>query len=859
MEKYKVKITKENFTEFVSYYNTDKKHVQESLELFIEECPVRTMKSNYGDCIEVAKKMFHNHFMNRHEWKDTFPLEDEDNKRFKLLIDYCADNNILWDVVLETKHFLSVNMSGTLMFWDKRFCTMVELPDYERMTMGELRAKISAEENVANGMFPAEISDLSISSANEEKDSLHDMKKELEKQKDDISYCRTEELQKLEEEIQKLKDHMYERKKELQAKIDEQMAVLNEKIQKLNLQIYIMESEIYTIRSYSGETIQFKKVRDGKKAAIETPLVVNQKLMYLDEDLARIVSIYQTEIAQKYDLFEDAVKYNDDVFESFCPQERCITFFRLSKTASYKWFNLEHNMYEREELIHGKKIGFILRDNECAYMGWMEESWRKDEAGENVAVTFTENLMYRPEKTVVETDADDALYGTLNDSMNTMLSRVFAMSVVQGILQDSSVLEFPEKVSIVKPGKYIMYNYASGWITDDRFGDFATLVENLNKRTKVKDQILICYDKQHCQGRGEVDRTHDCEVPEGVNRVNYLDSDEYGHCNIYVSAKKRWSSCGATANVYIRSNEYINITYMNSIWLSYYVQTKKMGSYAEDYAKMIKHFKRAIKILKDREWEEMTYIKKYFPEADQIPEWEIKLSHWKLNHNIRFINDFQAKRIAKYLQEGKFEENKHLFEKETFYNEDITAKGKYSETKFCYTSSWYNKKEDATEFENGSSYYMQNFYIEGLYTSTWLSERQKEENETKIATAIPGLEALVSERIELDKKKLCLVNAYVESFMNEHDVSVKELPKCPDGLTFNDRKLGFLAIEELDKDVLENILNMIGQSGNYPGYILQSECWKVAYYDFIHKQYGKILHDVKMILHARFMNETISV
>lgn len=857
MRKYKVQITKKNFDDFILYYNESKEYVEDALEQFQKELPARTMHSRESSPMDIAKRMFNRHFMGRDNWRNIFSLEDTENRKLKMLVDYCADNNILWHVDIETEHYLLVTMSGTSMFWDKRFCTMEALPDYEALTMNEVRAKLITD--ITEGMLPAEMNALSINSVNEEKDNLSAAKGELQKLKDDVNYARTEELQKMEEEIQKLQDVMRARKQELLAELNEKISEMNEKIDKLNNQIYMMESEIYTIRSYSGETIEFKKVRDGNKAVPDTPLIVNQKLMYLDEDLARIVSIYQTEIAKKYDMFEDAVKYSDDVFESFCPQERCIAFFRLSKNATYKWFDAEKSMYQTEDLIHGKKIGFILRDSDCAYMGWMDEAWRINAAGDPVPVTFTEDLMYRPDKEVVITDAEDAEHGLKNDSKNDMLSRVFAMSVVQGILDNKGLLEFPEKVSIMKPGRYITYNYAAGWIMDDRFGDFATLVENLNKRTKVKDVILVCYNKHCCKGRGEVDRAWDTKVPEGINKVNYLDSDEYGHCNIYVSAKKSFSTCGATANVLVYKNEYINITYMNSIWLSYYVQTKKMGAYAEDYAKMIKHFKRAIEILKEREAEEIAYIKKYFPEADQIPEWEIKLSHWKLNHNIRFINDFQAKRIAKYLQEGRFEENKNLFEKENFYRNDCTADGKYTRTQFGWVSGWSNSK-DAGEFEKGSPYYMQSFYVSNLNTSSWgLSKEQKEENAVKIAAELPKLEAVVPERLKQDEKKLALVNTYVSEYMNKHNVSVKDLQECPLGLNFEDGKLNFIRIEELSSSDRNIIFNALASASAYPEYILKSECWKVAYYDFVHKQYDKILHDMKMVLHEQFMNDTVEV
>lgn len=855
MKKYKAKITKENFKAFADYYNADKQRVEDMLEQVYE------FFYRHNDPVyEKAKEMFGAKWLSDSDKKYTFRLDSDENQQLQVLVDYVADHNLTWNVVEMQGSFLYLRFSGNFMFWTKEFCELIELPDYEAMSMAEVRGQIGTD--AVGSFLPAEMNALSIDRVNEEKDDLLSKEKELKKLKDDISYAKTEELAKMEEEINKLQDKLRERKRELLAELAEKTAALRAEMDKLNNKIYMMESEIYVIRSYTGETVELNKVRNGKKADADTPLVVNQKLIYLDEDLARIVSIYKDEIANQYSLFSDAVAASDEVFESFCPQERCLTFFRLSNSATYRWFNADHCMYETEELIHGKKMGFILRDGECAYVGYLDESWRTDENGDSVPVTFTGNLMYKPgEKQEFQVKEDDRDKETC-DSRNTMLSRVFAMSVVQGILDNRGLLEFTEKVSVTKPGKYIVYNYADGWITDDRFGDFATLVDNLNKRTKVKDTILVCYNKRYCEGRGDVDRAHDCEVPEGLNRVNLIEADEYGHCSVYVSAKKRWSACGATANVLCRMNEYINITYMNSIWLTYYVQTKKMGSYCEDYAKMIKHFKRAIEIIREREAEEMLYIKKYYPQADQIPEWQVLLSHWKLNNHIRFINDFQAKRIAKYLEAGKYEENAHLFERETFYrDEDATAYGKYGYTNFTYISKGWGEKPSPDGFGENSTYYYENFYLNDYDTTVYYWDKdikkQNENNAVVIARDLPKLEALVPERIKKDEKKLALVNDFVMGFMAEHGVSVSDLTEESEQtvLIFNREKnnIAFKPVDELTSE--ERALFFDKAAGDYPRYILQSECWKVAYNDFVQRQYDVVLHDIKMILHRRHMDE----
>jgi len=311
----------------------------------------------------------------------------------------------------------------------------------------------------------------------------------------------------------------------------------------------------------------------------------------------------------------------------------------------------------------------------------------------------------------------------------------------------------------------------------------------------------------------------------------------------------------------VRKNEYINIAYMNSIWLSYYVQTKKLGHYVEDYAKMIKHFKRAIEILREREREEMIAIKKYYPAADTIPDWQVLLSHWKLNHNIRFITDFQAKRVAKYLEAGKFEENKNLFTKEMFYDRvDETDNGRLSHTNFSWVLGW-DKKNDASEFEKGSPYYMQQFYVDGYNDSIW--GHHEEENAVALAKELPALESLVPDRIAQDIKKLTEVSKYIGAFMKEHNVTaanIESLEKVPFGLiphSTDKYRFDFATVDILDKETRDLFFEL--SKNMYPKYLLKSECWKVCYYDFIHKQYADVLHQAKVFIHNRFLSETVAI
>ena len=89
---------------------------------------------------------------------------------------------------------------------------------------------------------------------------------------------------------------------------------------------------------------------------------------------------------------------------------------------------------------------------------------------------------------------------------------------------------------------------------------------------------------------------------------------------------------------------------MNSTWLKYVITTKNLGTKKyrlSNFAEAIRYLNDALKFIKEREKEEAEYIGQY---VDNITEdtW-VLLTEFKLEKNVRNINDYQAKRFAKWL------------------------------------------------------------------------------------------------------------------------------------------------------------------------------------------------------------------
>lgn len=491
---------------------------------------------------------------------------------------------------------------------------------------------------------------------------------------DDISKGVAPEFNELQAQIKALQDEMEKKKQSMLAEINKQKAIMEAKMAELQKQLTILQDSIYTIQCYLGETIELFQIRSGKHSEVERPVIINQKLKYLDEDLAQLFSIYADDIdGEGYKIIEKLLKYNDVAFDFFCPYDKCISFFKLSKDGKNYGNGRDEraDILEAYEFLHGSKVGFVVRDGENLFIGYTDEE----------RIHVNKDVFLKPETKQSAVNDEDAKY-IHQSSYEEFASRMFIFSILQGLLERKEVIQLPEKVNVFSSfvnSKYIVWNYAEGWLKDNRFGSFSNLMKKLNKINIVGDDILLILHlsetswKKYESNRGRADayvnRTHDCRVKEGLNKINFIDDRD----NLYVSAKKENSYAGATSNFLIERTEFINLTYMNSEWLKYFLINKEVGDFRNmNYAYLAKFFKVALEFIKKREAEEKALIMQYYPNIDKVNEWVVALSHWKILNRVRKITDYQAKRFAKYLANGQLKFVTNLFNGE-YHNRQIKA------------------------------------------------------------------------------------------------------------------------------------------------------------------------------------------
>lgn len=610
-------------------------------------------------------------------------------------------------------------------FIPTRFVSCTLAKKYDDSELQKLRA---ASDSSIVGIVPAK-SRLSIDKTTESIKEVNSQLLSNEKETKDVHDAKAGELADLQAQIDAMTKTLKEKQANLMAALNQKKAELEVKKFQMETQLYMLESEIYGIRCYLGETINFTKLRKGAPASIDTPMVIYQKVRYLDEELGKLAAIY--DVDGEFDYIEEFFANSEYTDEFFVPSQRSVSLVRISKTGKVT-ANSDMpgfvNTLKEYRLQHGSCIGIMIRDGENLWMGWTEE----------YKINIKEDLFYTP-KTAVESVVDEGndFHHVVTDSekseivlgkeklrqIQPMVSRAFVINILQGVFAGQEPLvKFQEPVNLAEQmknpahpiSKYVVFSAADGWLEDTRFGTMSDIINKCNSKMMIGDPILVTqwisgvkgngYEAD--RGRGWAHRTEDCKVEDGaiypLNLVEVLshskyyyfksahdernkyispsgatycyrtdfgdctdkdieeriesqkkdnsevvDIEEQDHYGYYISVKKKWSEAGATSNMRIYSDEYINLCYMNTEWIQYLLTTRKTDSFRE-FASAVKYLRAAMQYVKPREEHERELILKYYPALDKIPDWPVLLTEWKLD-NARNITDFQAKRFAKYL------------------------------------------------------------------------------------------------------------------------------------------------------------------------------------------------------------------
>ena len=338
--------------------------------------------------------------------------------------------------------------------------------------------------------------------------------------------------------LEEIRQELRKREEELCLQMREKMAELEAKKKEFEVQLFGLDHQLYLLRCLLGDSIQIAHLRKGENAPDEQPAVLYQKLRFLDEDFAKIKSLY----CYDYDdegYVEEIFAEDDFVFEQFCPNTKCVSLFRISKDNTY-YEKSDGNCLEKYAYFNGKRIGLLVRNGENLYLVWTEQD----------RIYLRENFVYsaQGEKEIEENAVVDKAE-TITDMDYTskrnipwvqFFSRKFLMAILQGLVEYKKVFTFPEKISFAAPSPYVIFSTADNQISDNRFGSLSDFMEARNALTKVGDMVLPTMSikgsvtergygwgsrdyENHERGRGYKNRVRGCVIDDEVQSINLVE------------------------------------------------------------------------------------------------------------------------------------------------------------------------------------------------------------------------------------------------------------------------------------------------------------------------------------------------
>jgi hypothetical protein len=236
--------------------------------------------------------------------------------------------------------------------------------DYSEMSLTEMRA---IGEN-SNPLSPASMDN---TSASDICSGIKEKREEIRKNKEKIEALEAQKKAELEEYRLQIEAKYKEKTDTLQAMKDE----LDAQVEALNKQLYMIESEIYAIRCITGEVVNFTRLTEGRSADMNAPVVINQKLRFLDEELGKWLAIYEFEGSnEKIGVFENVLKNRAELRDLFCPGEKAVSFVKISRTGiGYASSDKFANMLDAYKKYHGTTIAILVKDGENLYIGWTDQ------------------------------------------------------------------------------------------------------------------------------------------------------------------------------------------------------------------------------------------------------------------------------------------------------------------------------------------------------------------------------------------------------------------------------------------------------------------------------------------------------
>ena len=269
-------------------------------------------------------------------------------------------------------------------------------------------------------------------------------------------------LQKDLENINALKAQMEAQIKALYEKQALKQAELQEKIAKYEHDLFIMRTDLTAYEYRQGLGVNVTPIHTGQLAPREQPLVLYQKLIFLDEDLPRFKDLYDIDSPS----LETALKTSDALLDHLCPTTKGITFLKQRNSqGSYELNNTVMRFIQNNMPNH---IGMLIRNGENVWLGWLDDKDIK-----------------------LNDDSFNSKASQETLTIDLLKSRHYLNNILLGFLERGDYLQLNHTVTNLFNDPGIIFSNADNQLTDTTYIPLAELLNKLNRYNSPGDPIYL--------------------------------------------------------------------------------------------------------------------------------------------------------------------------------------------------------------------------------------------------------------------------------------------------------------------------------------------------------------------------------
>ena len=437
---------------------------------------------------------------------------------------------------------------------------------------------------------------------------------------------------------------------EMQAKM---MAELQSKIKLYEHELLIMRSDLTAFEYRNGLTVNFMNIHKGANAPINQPIIIHQKLIYLDEDLPRLTDLYDVNSGS----LEVAIKNSPALLEHICPTSKGITFLKMRNSTGY--FELDNTVMEFVQNVMPNEVGVLIRNGENTWFTWLDS--------QDISLS---------------TDSFTSKSSDEKTSVSLLQSRYYLFNLIMGLIERNEILQLDHVPTNMFADPSIIWSSADSQITDSTYVELGKIISILNRYSKTDDPIYVLNSFKDSakytgrygggtteRGRGDNALTDNTRVDKGLNKIKGIDYLSDFTYRFYVGGEKfNWWSENSkiSPSLYIEEDEFINLKFLTSSLIDYYIHTKRIGKISNsgcyvDYSHMLPILFGIKKALEQQEKVDRLHI--------VAQDYNLNLlTSFKILHDVRVITPYQAKRYSKWVT-GLSEENKAYYQQLLLIND----------------------------------------------------------------------------------------------------------------------------------------------------------------------------------------------